>query len=123
MFCRIPSIWPETSYERQDREHKPDEKDQDQERCPLKDLGMYFSRLFPFFGTGVAVNTKDFAKFSGIYWPYFAAGILLCIPVFYNMLVWKRRNPLVIALLAVVFWWSIYYSSISAGNPFMYFSF
>ena len=89
----------------------------------LKDLGMYFSRLFPFFGTGVAVNTGDFAKYSAVYWPYFAAGILLCIPVFYNILVWKRRHPLVIAFLAIIFWWSIYYSSISAGNPFMYFSF
>ena len=89
----------------------------------LKDLGMYFTRLFPFFGTGVAVNQGDFAKYLGIYWPFFAAGILLCIPVFYNVLVWKRRNPLVLLLLLAVFWVSIYFSSISAGNPFMYFSF
>ena len=52
-----------------------------------------------------------------------AVGILLCIPVFYNLLVWKRRNPVVIALLFIVFWISVYFSSISAGNPFMYFSF
>ena len=89
----------------------------------LKELGIYFTRLFPFFGTGTAVNPGDFAKYMGIYWPFLTAGILLCVPVFYNLVIWKRRNPIVIALLAVVFWCSVYYSSISAGNPFMYFSF
>lgn len=89
----------------------------------LKELGMYFTRLFPFFGTGVAVNRGDFAKYIGIYWPFLAAGVLLCVPVFYNLLVWKRKNPLVIALLLVIFWVSVYFASISAGNPFMYFSF
>lgn len=89
----------------------------------LKELGIYFTRLFPFFGTGTAVNPGDFAKYMGIYWPFLTAGILLCVPVFYNLVIWKRRNPIVIVLLAVVFWCSVYYSSISAGNPFMYFSF
>lgn len=89
----------------------------------LKELGIYFTRLFPFFGTGVAVNPGDFTKYIGIYWPFLAAGILLCIPVFYNLLIWKRRNPLVIAFLLLVFWVSVYFASISAGNPFMYFSF
>ena len=89
----------------------------------LKELGIYFTRLFPFFGTGTAVNPGDFAKYMGIYWPFLTAGILLCVPVFYNLVIWKRRNPIVIVLLAVVFWCSVYFSSISAGNPFMYFSF
>ena len=89
----------------------------------LRELGVYFSRLFPFFGAGVAVNRGDFVKYLGIYWPFFAAGILLCVPVFYNLLVWKRRHPVVIGLLLVIFWSSIYFASISAGNPFMYFSF
>lgn len=89
----------------------------------LKELGVYFSRLFPFFGTGVAVNPGDFAKYMGIYWPFLTAGILLCVPIFYNLLIWKRRNPIVIAFLLLVFWVSVYFASISAGNPFMYFSF
>ena len=89
----------------------------------LKELGIYFTRLFPFFGTGVAVNPGDFAKYMGIYWPFLTAGILLCVPIFYNLLIWKRRNPVVIAFLLLVFWVSVYFASISAGNPFMYFSF
>ena len=89
----------------------------------LKELAVYFSRLFPFFGTGVAVNKGDFAKYLGIYWPFFAAAVLLCIPFVYKSIVWKRKNPLVLALLFLLFWVSVYFSSISAGNPFMYFSF
>ena len=89
----------------------------------LKELKVYFTRLFPFFGTGVAVNHGDFAKYIGIYWPFFTAAILLCVPVFYNLLVWKRKNPVVILFLLAVFWVSVYFASISAGNPFMYFSF
>lgn len=89
----------------------------------LKDLGAYYSRLFPFFGGGAAVNSHDFAKYFGIYWPFLAVGILLCVPAFYNILIWKRRHPAVVAFLLVVFWVSIYFSSISAGNPFMYFGF
>lgn len=89
----------------------------------LKELAVYFSRLFPFFGAGIAVNRGDFAKYLGIYWPYFLAGILLCVPVFYNMLVWKRRHPLAVVFLLCIFWVSLYFVSISAGNPFMYFHF
>jgi alginate O-acetyltransferase complex protein AlgI len=89
----------------------------------LKELKVYFTRLFPFFGGGVAVNHGDFAKYIGIYWPFFTAAILLCVPVFYNLLVWKRKNPVVILFLLAVFWVSVYFASISAGNPFMYFSF
>lgn len=89
----------------------------------LKELGIYFTRLFPFFGSGIAVNQADFAKYLGLYWPYLAAGVVLCVPLFYNVLVWKRKNPVVVVLLLSIFWVSVYFSSISAGNPFMYFSF
>lgn len=89
----------------------------------LKDLAVYFSRLFPFFGEGIAVNRGDFIKYLGIYWPFLLTAVLLCLPATYNMLVWKRRNPFVIALIFAVFWVSVYFSSLSSGNPFMYFSF
>ena len=89
----------------------------------LKDLGMYFSRLFPFFGTGVAVNRGDFLKYLGIYWPFLLFSFVLCLPIPYNMLVWKRNKSPVILFLFAVFWLSVYFSSISEGNPFMYFSF
>lgn len=89
----------------------------------LKDLGIYFSRLFPFFGAGVAVNKGDFLKYLGIYWPFLLVSIVLCLPGAYNMVVWKRDKWQVILPLFVIFWISVYFSSISAGNPFMYFSF
>ena len=89
----------------------------------LKELAAYFSRLFPFFGAGTAVNRGDFFKYLGIYWPFFLAALILCLPVTYNMLVWKRKTVPVVVLLLIVFWVSVYFASISAGNPFMYFSF
>ena len=79
--------------------------------------------LIPLTWVIFAISDLKVAKYMGIYWPFLTAGILLCVPVFYNLVIWKRRNPIVIALLAVVFWCSVYFSSISAGNPFMYFSF
>ena len=89
----------------------------------LKDLATYFSRLFPFFGSGIAVNRGDFLKYLGIYWPFLLVSVVLCLPVTYNMVVWKRDKWQVILPLFVFFWVSVYFSSISAGNPFMYFSF
>lgn len=89
----------------------------------LRDLAVYFSRLFPFFGSGVSVNRGDFLKYFKIYWPFFLAAVILCLPVSYNMLVWKRNKWPVILFLFIVFWVSVYFSSLSAGNPFMYFSF
>ena len=89
----------------------------------LKDLATYFSRLFPFFGAGIAVNKGDFLKYLAIYWPFFLVSVVLCLPITYNMVVWKRDKWQVIVPLFVIFWVSVYFSSISAGNPFMYFSF
>ena len=36
-------------------------------------------RLFPFFGSGINVNTGDFMKQLMIYWPYFVS-VSFCAP-------------------------------------------
>ncbi|MBP0977190.1 MAG: MBOAT family protein [Oscillospiraceae bacterium] len=90
----------------------------------LKDLAMYFTRLFPFFGTGVAVQNTDFIPYLKTYAPYLAAGVLLAAtPLPYGILVKNRKNPLVLLLLTVLFWICVYRMSVSSGNAFMYFSF
>ncbi|MGN0377315.1 MAG: MBOAT family O-acyltransferase [Suilimivivens sp.] len=90
----------------------------------LKQLGIYFGRLFPFIGgAGVAVNAQDIIKYSQNYGVLFLAGIILCIPAVFDFLEKHRKNPLVVLLLAVVFWYSVYFLSSSAGNPFMYLKF
>ena len=89
----------------------------------LGELQVYVGRLFPLFANGVAVNAGDMAKYGGMFWPYFAAAILFCVPDFYGFVVTRRTKlPVVLAALAL-FWLSIYRIVTSAANPFMYFSF
>ena len=87
-------------------------------------LLIYFGRLFPVFGgTGVAVNTGDFLKYAGTYGKLFLAGGLLCIPGVFDFLEKHRKNPLVIAGLLLIFWYSVYFMASSGENPFLYFQF
>lgn len=90
----------------------------------LHQLLIYFGRLFPVFGgTGVAVNTGDFLKYAGTYGKLFLAGGLLCIPGVFDFLEKHRKNPLVIAGLLLIFWYSVYFMASSGENPFLYFQF
>ena len=89
----------------------------------LKDLRIYFERLFPFFSSGINVNTGDFMKQITIYWPLLLVSLLLCTPHWYRLLVKNRTRLPVILALTAVFWISVYRIVISASNPFMYFSF
>lgn len=90
----------------------------------LKQLGIYFGRLFPLFGdAGIAVNQQDIFKYLSNYGIYLVAGIILCIPAVSGFYEKHRKNPVVVVLLAIVFWLSVYFLSSSAGNPFMYLNF
>ncbi len=90
----------------------------------LKQLGIYFGRLFPFIGgAGLAVNQQDIIKYLQDYSVYFIAGILLCIPAVSRFFEKHKKNPIVVLLCVILFWTSIYFLSSSAGNPFMYLNF
>lgn len=90
----------------------------------LRQLGVYFGRLFPFIGgAGIAVNRQDIIRYGQNYAVFFVAGIVLCIPGIFHFYEKHKKNPFIILLLAVVFWYSIYFLSGSAGNPFMYLNF
>ena len=90
----------------------------------LKQLGIYFGRLFPFIGgPGIAVNAQDIIKYSQSFGGLIFAGILLCIPAVFDFLEKHKKNPFVVLLLAVIFWYSVYFMSSSSANPFMYLKF
>ncbi len=74
-------------------------------------------------GAGIAVNQQDIFRYAENYGIYFIAGIALCIPAVYELFEKHKRNPIVILLLAAVFWASVYLLCSSAGNPFMYLKF
>ena len=89
----------------------------------LGQLGVYFARLFPFFGIGQSADPGDVLRMLNMFGPYFAASAILCVPKVFDTLIAHRRNVLVIVLLTIVFWGSVFYMATSSGNTFMYFSF
>lgn len=90
----------------------------------LKQLGVYFGRLFPFIGgEGVAVNGQDIVRYAGNYGGFFVVGILLCIPAVFDFLEKHRKNAFVVFGLLLLFWYSVYFLVSSGGNPFMYLKF
>ena len=89
----------------------------------LRELGVYFARLFPFFGIGQTLNEKDVLKYLALYWPYLLAGAVCCVPALSHIYEkWKKSLPVTI-LFVLLFWAAVYRLSISAGNPFLYFNF
>ena len=90
----------------------------------LRQLGIYFGRLFPIIGgAGIAVNQQDIIRYGENYAVFFVAGIVLCIPGVFQFYEKHKKNPVILLLLTVIFWYSIYFLSSSAGNPFMYLNF
>lgn len=84
----------------------------------------YLGRLFPFAGAGgVAVNTGDILLYGSRYGLLMLVGLILCIPAVFRAIDKRKRNPLVVLLLAGLFWMSVYMTANTAGNPFMYFDF
>ena len=86
----------------------------------LSDIGAYFSRLFPFFGTHSAVSAQDALKLLSSCWWLLLLSVLFCLPQprrFYE----KHRGTLLIDLpLFVLFWVCVYFIATSAGNAFLY---
>ena len=90
----------------------------------LNKLLVYFTRLFPFFGTKSSViNNSDIFMYLQDYWWMFLVAILLCIPKITGFLKNHLRNWYMNVILFALFWISIYFSASSAGNPFMYLNF
>lgn len=90
----------------------------------IRQLGIYFSRLFPVFETSVeTVSQLDYVKYMKIYWLLFVLGILFATPLpeYLYKKVEKKwiGNVIVLVMLGL----SMYYMTISTNNPFMYFNF
>ena len=86
----------------------------------LSDVGAYFSRLFPFFGTHSAVSAQDALKLLSSYWWLLLLGILFCLPQPRRFFEKHRGTPLIDLPLFVLFWVCMYFIATSAGNAFLY---
>ena len=92
----------------------------------LKELGIYFARLFPIFGVGQTARADDFAKFFGTYWIFFLGGLILMIPRVYILLTEEKKGVIrypAKLLIFISFLVSLYFVSNGSSNPFLYFSF
>lgn len=89
----------------------------------LKNLGIYFSRLFPFFGTGIAVNAGDWIKYGRTYGLFFLLAFVISLPFIDRL--WKKcwNKWWMKAVLFAVFWFCVYEIANGLNNPFLYFSF
>lgn len=90
----------------------------------VKQIGIYFTRLFPFQGdTGTVINANDYVKYMTDYWPLFLMGILFATPIpsaLYKIYGKKWVGSVAVSLIMLL---GIYYLAISTNNPFMYFNF
>ena len=89
----------------------------------LSDLKVYFARLFPFFGTGIAVNAGDYLKYGRTYGLFFLLAFVVSLPFMDKILKKCWKKWWMKAILFVVLWICIYQIANGLNNPFMYFSF
>lgn len=84
---------------------------------------MYFTRLFPFWGSAAYVNSMDFVKYLKNYSLFFALALLVSLPAA-DLIYEKYHNRKVFkAAVFAVFAFSVYEMANGLNNPFLYFRF
>lgn len=86
----------------------------------LRDLGAYFRRLFPFFGSSSVITTRDVVKPLGSFWWLLLLGIVLCLPQARRFYEKYRGRIWMQILLFLLFWVCVYFIATSSGNAFLY---
>lgn len=90
----------------------------------MRELGVLFTRLFPFFGTGaLSIFKYDYLKYLKEYYPFLIASILFSTRLPYKLLERIRNSVLVPILLLAIFSASIYCMYKGFDDPFLYFRF
>lgn len=87
-------------------------------------LGIFFTRLFPFFGQGVwSIFRYDYLKYLNQYYPFFIVGILFSTKLPYRILKRIKNRTVIWLILAVIFIASVYCMYRGFDDPFLYFRF
>ncbi len=90
----------------------------------MHEMGIYFSRLFPFFGTSADyITINDFLQNLKDYWYILLACIVFSLPHPWRWFEKHQNHPVVIILLLAIFGLSMYQLHTCAENPFLYFRF
>lgn len=90
----------------------------------LHDIGIYFTRLFPFLsGNAVIGNTRDFIASLSNYWKILLPCVLFSTPLPILYLKKYRRSGAYLVVLVLIFIFSIRAMMTSTNNPFLYFQY
>lgn len=91
----------------------------------LSDIGIYFSKLFPFFSGAPSayVSQTDWITALSNYWVFFLLAILFSFSVPQKLYLKYKKTFVISVIVLVVFWVSVYRIMTSASNPFLYFRF
>lgn len=87
-------------------------------------LGVLFTRLFPFFGQGVwSIFKYDYLKYLSQYYPFLIIGVLLSTKLPYKLLKKIKSKAVIVVFLAAILLGSLYCMYRGLDDPFLYFRF
>ena len=87
-------------------------------------LGVFFTRLFPFFGQGPgSVFGLDYLKYLKMYYPFLIAGMILSTRIPYNLLRMMKKKRVIWLMLGAIFAACVFCMARGMDDPFLYFRF
>lgn len=90
----------------------------------IEQLGILFTRLFPFFGQGVwSVFRYDYLKYLQEYYLFFIVAFILSAKLPYRLLKRIKNKVVIVLLLSVILGASLYCMYRGLDDPFLYFRF
>lgn len=90
----------------------------------MKQLGIFFTRLFPFWGEGPwSVFRYDYVKYFKMYWPFLLAGIFFSTKIPFQWMKKIENKVVLILFLGVIFIACVFCMYKGLNDPFLYFRF
>lgn len=89
----------------------------------LSQIGVFFSRMFPFFRTPEFLVSFDASTFFKKYGVLFIIGIIFSTPIGKKIYYSIKNNIIGAVVLAAIFGLSVYFLCIGLNDPFLYFRF
>lgn len=91
----------------------------------VSDIGLYFTRLFPFFGSSTVshFNNTDYITAINNYWFFFILAIFFSTGIWQKLYKRFKHSVVTSVIILAVFWISVYLVFTMENNPFLYFRF
>lgn len=93
----------------------------------LKELSIYYAKLFPFYKVGTVINQLDFAAYIKDYSLLLVFCFIFCtsFPIkFFAKLKERLVGKYIFVTAGIgIFWYAVYFLSMGINNPFLYFRF